>query len=220
MTMAGTAAAGWKRADQLRVGDWFHDPDREGRIPAVVVEIVHAAADGIHFTLDDTSKWKPWGASYPVGRKVELCDPPEGATPVFRETVKARVDTGGKPIEVLGFTARPARVEIRIGAHDRAAFTTRDEAADVIGRFGRAMAHALKAWDGGREARYPVTDWLYVETTAAEPAKAARATSADDIVLFVSVGGGLAEAADTAAARALKHGLVEALRRAVNAVPW
>jgi len=81
---AQSAVAGYKTPEQLELDDWFIDPERAGRRPAVVVAIGDVDDRGhLHLTLDDATRWGPWAASYPVGTWLEMCSPPSG-TPRYR----------------------------------------------------------------------------------------------------------------------------------------
>lgn len=58
--------------DLLAIGDWFIDPEREGRRPAQVVKLLGSKGGKVLFELDDNAPLGPWTASYNVDVQLEL----------------------------------------------------------------------------------------------------------------------------------------------------
>ncbi len=57
---------------ELKAGDWFVDPHREGRRPAVVVKVLKSDQGKVNFELNDDTKWGAWTASYEADEQLEL----------------------------------------------------------------------------------------------------------------------------------------------------
>jgi hypothetical protein len=60
-----------KRADEYRPDDWFVDPHREGRRPAVVIDAKPLSGGLTHMVLDDNKRGGQWCATYPSDQQLE-----------------------------------------------------------------------------------------------------------------------------------------------------